>query len=277
MHKNTFLHNIQTNVGYKVEGLDMREPYTVQKGYNFIPPFMAFDNDKFSIHFFNLPVYTLDKADEDVPGTSYKFSDICSGPFIAYPGMLHHYENNIQVRSIDDFFISYNGEKTIIWDKPGIPERIDYVHGERPPRLSEPMIFKPLIDMNNLSPKALDYDQIKIGCPDYAAYRLIQNMNFDTLRQHTANRFFTPKMKKSGWDTGILFKTKPYEYAIIMIDYTSRIVGRLDVVTYDADAPKGSRVKCESIETITGLSELSKVIKDIKRQRDKYVEKQYIH
>jgi hypothetical protein len=51
----------------------------------------------------------------------------------------------------------------------------------------------------------------------------------------------------------------------------------LDVVTYDADAPKCSRVKCGSIETITGLSELSKVIKDIKRQRDKDVEKQYIH
>lgn len=231
--------------------------------------------------FGNLPVYSLDKENTEIPGTVYKFGDVCSGPFVVRKDMFSDPKMKITVRSIDDFFVSYDADngKITIWDKQEIPGQIDYVNTEKPIRLSKPMIFEPLIDFER-SPKKLDYDNIKIGYPDHNVYKLIQSMKFDYFRLHTTNRFFNaPKKLKesSDWDTCVLFKVKPMEYIFVTLGTTSRIVGYAEKFTYNPDAIKGHRIQSQILESTRGLNELSKVIKDIKRQRDEYVKKQYIH
>lgn len=246
---------------------------------NLIPPFMRFDKHGNPDLFGNLPVYDLNKSDEEIFGTPYKFSDVCSGPFITRMDILS--DPKITLRSIDDFFVSYNADnkKMTIWDKQEIPGQIDYVHTEKPPRLSKPMIFEPLIDFQR-SPKKLDYDNIKIGYPDHNVYNLIQSMNFDYFRMHTANRFFNaPKKQKkdNGWDTCVLFKIKPMEYIFVTFGTISRTVAYVEKFTYNTQAAPGQRVQSQILESTRGLNELSTVIKNIKRQRDEYVTNQYIH
>ncbi len=265
------------------------------KGDNYIPPFFVFDKNVdagFAPRFFNLPVYDIDEGNKPVDGTSYQFKDFCSGPFVN----LYAAQQAEYCLAVDDFYITSNpnaqtGENEItFWDKGEIPEQIDYVGTNRPPRLSKPMIFKPLFSWTGLVPKRMEMDwhAKRLTCrprtvtenqkrivndDDWTAFMLISRMNFDTVSSCTANRFFYPN-SKIRWDadTEIIFKVAPLSYRIVILKRPD--FGYAKQITYDKDK-KEFEESCYA--DINRNVDLVKVLREIKLLRDAYVEKQYVH
>ena len=291
MHKNTFLHNIQTNVGYKVEGLNMQ--YYKAKGNNLIPPFMNFaqKDKKCTCCFYNIPVYDNSQAYKIVSETGSNFSYFCSGPFVNFDAV----QQADYCLSLDDFFITSKKDeqsgKNIItfWDKDEIPEQIDYVHIDKPLKVSQPMFFKPLFNFVGLIPKGIELENYgKLTCrtrnitdgkyrienlDDRIAFKLIQQMNFDTVSTHTANRFFYPNPEiRGGYNTQIIFKVGPSSYYMIIINQDCR--GFIKIINYHPDNKTYTENEGEDVNN---YKDLAVALRNIKNMRDQYVEKQYIH
>ena len=265
------------------------------KGDNYIPPFFVFDKNVdagFAPRFFNLPVYDIDEGNKPVDGTSYQFKDFCSGPFVN----LYAAQQAEYCLAVDDFYITSNpnaqtGENEItFWDKGEIPEQIDYVGTNRPPRLSKPMIFKPLFSWTGLVPKRMEMDwhAKRLTCrprtvtenqkrivndDDWTAFMLINRMNFDTVSSCTANRFFYPNSEiRQGANTEIIFKVGPLSYRMVILIRPD--FGYVKQITYDKDKKEFEE---SFYADINRNVDLVNVLREIKRLRDAYVEKQYIH
>lgn len=265
------------------------------RGDNYIPPFFVFYKNvdgELAPRFYNLPVYDIYEGNKPVDGMSYKFKDVCSGPFID----LHAAQQAEYRLAVDDFYITsekdaQTGENEItFWDKGEIPEQIDYVSTDRPPRLSKPMIFKPLFSWTGLVPKRIEMDwhAKRLTCrprtvtgnqkrivndDDWTAFMLINRMNFDKVSSYTANRFFYPNSKIRGEaDTEIIFKVAPLSYRIVILIRPD--FGYVKQITYDKDKKEFEE---SFYADINRNVDLVNVLREIKRLRDAYVEKQYIH
>ena len=265
------------------------------KGDNYIPPFFVFGTNVdggLQSRFYNLPVYDIYEGNKPVNGTSYRFKDVCPGPFVnLYAAQQAEYR-----LAVDDFYITseknaQTGKNEItFWDKGEIPEQIDYVSTDRPPRLSQPMIFKPLFSWTGLVPKRIEMDwhAKRLTCrprtvtgnqkrivndDDWTAFMLINRMNFDTVSSCTANRFFYPNSEiRSRANTEIIFKVAPLSYRMVIL--TRPDFGYVKQVTYNEDK-KEFEESCYA--DIDRNVDLVNVLREIKRLRDAYVEKQYIH
>lgn len=289
MQKWFFLTKIWTNVGYKVQGLDMYKHYKPQ-GDNLIPPFMNFSKQPYS--FYNTPVYDWSQAYKMIPGTMARFTYFCSGPFVCFDAIAEA----DYCLALDDFFITSkidekSGENAItFWDKPEVPEQIDYAHTDKPLRVSEPLFFNPLFTLTGLVPKRIEQgNHGKLTCRprnitdgksrienlgDRIAFKLIQQMNFDTISSHTANRFFYPNPKvRKGKDTQIIFKVGPKTYCMVIMQY-SKPLGFIKKINYNPDNKDYTE---ECVFDICNYKDLAVAFREIKNMRDQYVAKQYIH
>lgn len=288
MQKWFFLTNIWTNVGYKVQGLDMYKHYK-PRGDNLIPPFMNFSKQPYS--FYNTPVYEWAQAYKMIPGTMARFTYFCSGPFVCFDAIAQE----DYCLALDDFFITSkkdpeSGENAItFWDKPEVPEQIDYAHTDKPLRVSEPLFFNPLFTFTGLVPKRIEQgNHGKLTCrprnitdgksrienlDDRIAFKLIQQMNFDIISSHTANRFFYPNPKvREGKDTQIIFKVGPTSYQMVILDKDCH--GFIKIINYHPEIKKYTE---EEGADIKNCKDLAVSFRDIKNMRDEYVKKQYIH
>jgi len=267
--------------------------YYKAKGDNFIPPFMSFDKDNQPYSFYNLPVYDVVEAYKIVPGTGRAFSDFCSGPFVNFDAA----KDADYCLPIDDFFIISKKNPEIgtnvitFWDKPEVPEQIDYAHTDKPVRVSQPMIFNQLFGFTGLVPKRIYHGHrgrltcrpreitdgnTRIENPgDRIAFKLIQQMNFDTLSSHTANRFFYPNpIIRKEFDSQIMFKVGPSSYYMVIIQY-AKPWGFVKKITYNPDTKNYTEERCGN--DIRNYTDLAATFRDIKNMRDQYVAKQYIH
>ena len=262
------------------------------KGDNLIPPFMNFrQHGPYS--FYNTPVYDWSQAYKMIPGTMTRFTYFCSGPFVCFDAIAQA----DYCLALDDFFItSKKDPKTgtnaiTFWDKPEVPEQIDYAHTDKPLRVSTPLVFNPLFGFTGLTPKRIERGEHgKFTCcprnatdrksrienlDDRITFNLIQQMNFDTLSQHTANRFFYPNpIIRKEFDSQIMFKVGPSLYYMIIINY-SKPWGFIKKIDYNPDKKTYTEEPCGT--DIYNYTDLAVTLREIKNMRDQYVAKQYIH
>lgn len=264
------------------------------KGDNLIPPFMSFYNQENQPNsFYNIPVHDAVQMYKMVPGTQRRFSYFCSGPYVNFDLV----KQADYCLPIDDFFITYkynpetNENAITFWDKPEVPEQIDYAHTDKPLCVSKPLVFNPLFGFTGLTPKRIERGEHgKLTCcprnatdrksrienlDDRIAFNLIQQMNFDTLSQHTANRFFYPNpQKRPEFDSQIMFKVGPSLYYMIIINY-SKPWGFIKKIDYNPDKKTYTEEPCGT--DIYNYTDLAVTLREIKNMRDQYVAKQYIH
>lgn len=167
-----------------------------------------------------------------------------------------------QIIAIDDAFITHKHDDNFVrvWDKPAV-RQADWwgLNGGRTPDLIE---FTSKLTLWNTVPKAPSEEKTPVAAK---TFEMIQNV-LQEEEKYTANRFFNLDGFNGilKFKTGVVFKTRPNVFDLLAMN------GRYDFIMWffiNGDL--------EGMTMGKGLKWLEAYLKDVKQNRNKYLESQY--
>lgn len=253
--------------------------WEIKQKFDF-PKVWLYDNELASsfgdYHFYNIKDYfkDIERINNEL---CHPKQPIGFGPYIDFEQL-----RDSKTYSIDDFFVQYKpgDEYFTIWDHNIIdnkPRQINWL--DRNDR-QQPIIFKPIISLKGI-PKTVDVprsnSQNTQSSVENMVFRLIAKLGFDKYPMNqTPHRFFkllpeqTGNYSNSVFDSGVLFRFGHDTYGDNYLNFVLIDSAAMQFIIYSI-----YKDHLMYRSHIKNIKELTKELKNIKMNRDKYLIKTY--
>lgn len=243
------------------------------------PKVWLYDNELASsfgdYRLYNINDYT--KEIELVTNGYYNKKPISFGPYIDFEQL-----RDSKTYSIDDFFVQYKpGENILtIWDHNIINNKPRQINWLDSTDKQQPIIFKPIISLKGI-PKTVDVPRSNLqnnqSSVENMVFRLIAKLGFDKYPMNqTPHRFFKLLPEKTGnysnsvFDSGVLFR---FGHGTYGDNYLNLVLIDSATMQFQTYSIYNNHIMYQS--HIKNITELTKKLKNIKMNRDKYLIKTY--